>query len=72
MGSDGCGEVLEVSSPQDQYWIGKKVVINPNINWGSNEEIPTVEYRILGMPDEGTFQEYMSFSFSSFFVSYCL
>ena len=43
-GSDGSG-----------LWDGREVVINPSLNWGSDERFPRREYSILGMPENGTF-----------------
>ncbi len=59
LGSDGCGIVEAVGSEKDSVWIGKKVVFNPNINWGENPEHQAVNYHILGMPSDGTFAEYL-------------
>lgn len=55
LGSDGCGVVEE--GPQE--WIGKKVIINPNVNWGDNPEVQSAEYSVLGMPSNGTLAEYI-------------
>ncbi len=57
LGSDGCGVVEQVNNAGAQ-WVGKTVVINPNINWGDNPAVQSDDYRILGMPDNGTFAEY--------------
>ena len=59
MGSDGSGVVEAVGSTQDDSWIGKEVIINPNINWGYNPAAQSPDYRLLGMPDNGTFAEYI-------------
>ncbi len=59
LGSDGCGEVVEVSNEADKHWIGKEVIINPNINWGKDNHFQSKEYQILGMPSQGTIAEYM-------------
>ncbi|MBL7877112.1 MAG: zinc-binding dehydrogenase, partial [Cyclobacteriaceae bacterium] len=34
-------------------------VINPNIDWGSDLEVQSARYTILGMPTDGTFAEYV-------------
>lgn len=57
LGSDGCGIVEMVGKEADRGWIGKEVLINPNINWGDDERCQSKDYRILGMPDHGTFAE---------------
>lgn len=59
LGSDGCGTVVGMGPEADEVWNGKDVIINPNINWGSNPDIQSKDYRILGMPDNGTLAEYM-------------
>lgn len=59
LGSDGCGEVMVVSDEKDKHWIGKEVIINPNINWGNNSHFQSKEYQILGMPSHGTLAEYI-------------
>ncbi|MEQ9374805.1 MAG: zinc-binding dehydrogenase [Imperialibacter sp.] len=59
LGSDGCGVVEQLGPDTDETWKGKSVIINPNINWGSNPEVQSAQYRILGMPDNGTLSEYV-------------
>lgn len=46
LGSDGAGVV-----------DGRAVIINPNNNWGDNPKFPSRDYKILGMPADGTFAE---------------
>lgn len=48
LGSDGAGE-----------YRGKPVVINPSINWGDDASSQGKDYRILGLPDNGTFAEFI-------------
>jgi zinc-binding alcohol dehydrogenase/oxidoreductase len=60
LGSDGCGIVEEVADEEDQVWLGKEVIINPNINWGHHPEVQSPTYEILGMPSNGTFAEYIA------------
>jgi len=55
LGSDGCGTVEKGAAE----WIGKKVIINPNINWGHDPEVQSGKYTILGMPTNGTLAEYV-------------
>lgn len=59
LGSDACGIVEKVEGEEGQTWIGKEVLINPNINWGTDEKHQAKDYSILGMPDNGTFAEYI-------------
>ena len=49
LGSDGCG------ISQD----GRRVVINPSLNWGANPKVQGKAYHILGLPADGTFAEYV-------------
>lgn len=59
LGSDGCGEVVEVNAPSAQKWIGQKVILNPSLYWGDDERVQSERYEILGMPSRGTFAEYV-------------
>ncbi|MDB5115432.1 MAG: adhT 1 [Mucilaginibacter sp.] len=59
LGSDGAGIVAEVGSADDEHWIGKEVIINPSNNWGEHDEFQSKEFKILGLPDDGTFAEYV-------------
>ncbi len=59
MGSDGSGIVESVFDEKDQSWVGQAVVINPNIDWGPDNDVQSKNYTILGMPVNGTFTEYM-------------
>jgi zinc-binding alcohol dehydrogenase/oxidoreductase len=59
LGSDGAGIVTEVGSSNDEHWIGKEVIINPSNNWGDHDEYQSKEFKILGLPDDGTFAEYV-------------
>jgi zinc-binding alcohol dehydrogenase/oxidoreductase len=57
-GSDGAGIVVAASGAED--WVGKEVIINPALEWGdsANYQDPAL-FRILGLPDDGTFAEYV-------------
>ena len=59
LGSDGAGVVEEVSIEVDASWIGKEVIINPALNWGSNQAAQSRDFEILGMPRNGTLAEYL-------------
>jgi zinc-binding alcohol dehydrogenase/oxidoreductase len=59
LGSDGAGIVESVADEKDKSWIGKEVVINPNMEWGNDPEVQSKNYSILGMPVNGTFSEYI-------------
>jgi zinc-binding alcohol dehydrogenase/oxidoreductase len=60
MGSDGAGMVEAVNNEEHKDWVGKEVVINPNIDWGPNPDVQSSKYTILGMPVDGTFGDYIS------------
>ncbi|MBL9219303.1 MAG: zinc-binding dehydrogenase [Opitutaceae bacterium] len=57
LGSDGAGIVTAVGSPADQSWVGREVIINPALDWGSDVRAQGPQFRILGLPDSGTFAE---------------
>lgn len=48
LGSDGAGD-----------FQGRKVLINPSHCWGNHESHQSSEYKILGLPDHGTFAEWV-------------
>ena len=48
LGSDVCGLLN-----------GEEVLINPNINWGNDEQVQGPDYHILGMPSWGGLAEYV-------------
>lgn len=56
-GSDGAGLVQSVGSSADQDWVGREVIINPSLDWGGDLRAQGPNFRILGMPDPGTFAE---------------
>jgi zinc-binding alcohol dehydrogenase/oxidoreductase len=55
-GSDGSGEVVARGEGPDE---GTEVVINPALYWGDDPRVPGKEYRILGLPDDGTFAQFI-------------
>jgi zinc-binding alcohol dehydrogenase/oxidoreductase len=57
LGSDGCGRVLAGGPDVDKSWIGQTVVINPGFAWGNRSQAQSDGFRILGLPDNGTFAE---------------
>ncbi|GAB3535119.1 zinc-binding dehydrogenase [Pontibacter brevis] len=58
-GSDGAGVVAEAGAGVDESWIGREVIIDPSTGWGSNPRAQGRDFKILGMPQEGTFAEYV-------------
>jgi zinc-binding alcohol dehydrogenase/oxidoreductase len=59
LGSDGAGIVAEVGSDADNHWIGKEVIINPGYGWGEHDEYQSDDFKILGLPADGTLAEYV-------------
>ncbi|QQL49639.1 zinc-binding dehydrogenase [Mucilaginibacter ginkgonis] len=59
LGSDGAGIVTEVADEKDKNWIGKEVIINPGNDWGDHPEYQSKDFKILGLPDNGTFAQYV-------------
>ncbi len=56
-GSDGCGTVAECGVGADPKWMGRQVIINPGMDWGEQAAAQAAKFRILGLPDDGTFAE---------------
>lgn len=59
LGSDGSGIVVDAGKRVDHSWVGKEVIINPALHWGDNQQAQGPDFRILGMPDNGTFAEFI-------------
>jgi NADPH:quinone reductase-like Zn-dependent oxidoreductase len=57
LGSDCAGTVVEVGDGVDRQTIGRDVVINPSLDWGPDTRAQGPKYRILGLPDNGTYAE---------------
>jgi zinc-binding alcohol dehydrogenase/oxidoreductase len=58
-GSDGAGIVDAVGEGGDESVIGNEVVVYPAREWGESEEKCGPNFRVLGLPDQGTFAEYI-------------
>jgi NADPH:quinone reductase-like Zn-dependent oxidoreductase len=54
LGSDGFGFVEAVGSGEDEAWVGRGVVLYPALAWGASDRAPDPAWRILGVPDAGT------------------
>jgi len=67
IGSDGAGIVEDVKSEDGAGWLGKEVIINPSINWGSSERAQGSGFHILGLPENGTFAEYVNVPIENLF-----
>lgn len=55
LGSDGVGTVTLCGDSVDSGWVGREVLIDPGLEWGDNPAAQSGTYRILGLPDDGTF-----------------
>lgn len=58
-GSDCSGIIHSAGKKVIHVKEGDEVLANPGFNWGSNEEYQSREFTILGMPEDGTFAEYV-------------
>jgi zinc-binding alcohol dehydrogenase/oxidoreductase len=65
-GSDGAGVVVELGGAgpgggaEAADWVGKRVIINPALEWGTSAAYQDPElFRILGLPDDGTLAEFV-------------
>jgi NADPH:quinone reductase-like Zn-dependent oxidoreductase len=56
-GSDGAGIVDAVGAGVDKAIVGDEVVIYPARDWGDDPRCGGANFRVLGMPDQGTFAE---------------
>lgn len=59
LGADGAGIVESAGAGVDSSCIGDEVVIYPVFEWGDDPRIQGEGFRILGMPDNGTFAEFI-------------
>lgn len=59
LGSDGSGEVAAKGDGAGGPGEGDEVVINPALYWGENQRTPGNDYRILGLPDDGTYAQFV-------------
>lgn len=57
LGSDGAGDVESVGDGVEKAWVGRSVVINPGLDWGDDERVQDRSFRILGLPDDGTYAQ---------------
>jgi len=57
LGSDGAGEVMSVGSGEAASLVRQGVVINPSLDWGETDLAQGPSFRILGLPDDGTYAQ---------------
>jgi zinc-binding alcohol dehydrogenase/oxidoreductase len=60
LGSDCSGIITECGKNVNNFKSGDEVIINPSFNWGSCENFQSKDFKILGLPDNGTLREYIS------------
>ena len=58
LGADGAGIVAEAGDGEEK-WLGKEVLINPSHNWGAHPDFQAKDFKILGLPEDGTLAEYV-------------
>lgn len=59
LGSDGAGEVVALGSDVPQELLGQAVVINPGMDWGNDPRVQHKNFKILGLPDDGTYAQFV-------------
>ncbi|MBD2723939.1 zinc-binding dehydrogenase [Hymenobacter armeniacus] len=62
LGADGAGEVAAHGPgvPADAPALGARVLIYPGLRWGHNPKAQAKDFVVLGMPDPGTFADYIA------------
>ncbi|WP_187264327.1 zinc-binding dehydrogenase [Pontibacter beigongshangensis] len=59
LGSDGAGVVTELGTGVPADWLGQAVLIDPTTDWGDNLQVQAPQFKVLGMPQAGTFADYV-------------
>lgn len=60
IGSDGAGIIDAVGEGVDSDQIGAEVLINPGLGWLEKSDAPPVDFEIIGLPNHGTFAQYIN------------
>lgn len=73
LGSDGTGVVVGIRDARHQEavektWLGKDVIINAGFNWEEDSDAQPSDFKILGLPDDGTFAEYVRVPINNLFL----
>ena len=58
-GSDGAGVIEAVGTGVPASRVGEEVVLYPARDWGDDWRCGGANFRVLGMPDQGTLAEYI-------------
>ncbi|MFD2514436.1 zinc-binding dehydrogenase [Pontibacter locisalis] len=59
LGSDCAGVVAELGDGVDETWLGQEVIVDPSSDWGDNPGAQSLQFKVLGMPEDGAFAEYV-------------
>lgn len=59
LGSDGAGVIFAVGGGLSSDLLGQEVVVDPCFDWGENPKSQSSKFHILGMPDDGTYAEFI-------------
>ncbi|MBF9220229.1 zinc-binding dehydrogenase [Hymenobacter ruricola] len=62
LGADGAGEVATHGPevPAEAPAVGARVLLYPGLRWGNNPKVQAKDFVVRGMPDPGTFAEYIT------------
>lgn len=66
-GSDGAGVVIGVGNGVSESLINNEVVIDASCNWGDDPRVQQKSFKLLGLPDQGTFAELIKVPLSQVF-----
>jgi NADPH:quinone reductase-like Zn-dependent oxidoreductase len=58
LGADGSGEIAALGTGVADFPVGAPVILYPGVDWGDAQRAQGRNFRVLGMPDPGTFAEY--------------
>ncbi len=68
LGSDGAGTIESIGNDNETRWkTSDEVVIYPATNWGVQESAQSDDFEVLGMPQNGTFAEYVTVAIDQLF-----
>ncbi|MGI4875178.1 MAG: zinc-binding dehydrogenase [Janthinobacterium lividum] len=60
LGADGSGEIAAIGADVTKLAVGEPVIIYPGVEWGDNPQAQGRSFRVRGMPDPGTFADYIT------------
>jgi zinc-binding alcohol dehydrogenase/oxidoreductase len=59
LGSDVAGEIAALGEGVVGWTVGAAVIVDPSLDWGDEERVTGPRWRILGMPEDGAYAEYV-------------